>query len=340
MAMSVTHRPVASSDAGFADGKVAVCVDRSGYSGKALPHARSIANALGVPATLLHVVETRPAAGVGPDPIEWELLRREARNMLNEWVKTYNAAGGEDAEAEIIEGRPAEQICRWARDHAADLIVLCTQGEGEPAAGGIGSTAREVVDRAGSSILLVPATVELETAAVRYRRILVPLDGSPLAESVIPLAARIASADGSEILLVHVVPVPELTRSGPTDVEDLKLLDELVARNDAAARKYLNRLKTRLAEKGVRVRVFVLRGGDVRSRLPRIAMELEVDLVLLSAHGRSGRSDTPYGSVTSHLMTHLAAPLLIVRPKPAPALRHMSAPEHGADMRYPNRAML
>jgi nucleotide-binding universal stress UspA family protein len=340
MAMSNPNRPSVSIDARFADGKVAACVDRTGYCGKVLPYARSIANAIDVPATLLHVVETRPAAGVGPDPIEWELLRREARSMLDGWVKRYNATGGDHAEGEVIEGRPAEQICRWAREHAADLIVLCTQAEGEPAASGIGTTAREVVEHAGCSVLLVPASVELETDFIRYRRILVPLDGSPLAESVIPLATRIAGAHGAELLLVHVVPVPELTQSGPTDVEDLKLLDELVARNEAAARKYLNSLKTRLVQKGVGVRVSVLRGGDVRSRLPGVATENNVDLVLLSAHGRSGRSDTPYGSVTSHLVTHLSAPLMIVRPKPAPATVHLIAPTLPIDRRHPNRDML
>lgn len=340
MTMSVINQPFASIDAGSSSGNVAVCVDRSEQSRRALPHARSMANALGMPATLLHVVETRPATGVGPDPIEWDLLRREARNTLNRCVKTYNAAGGDHAEAEVIEGRPAEQICRWARDHAVDLIVLCTQGEGEPAASGIGSTAREVVDRAGSSVMLVPASAALKTGTVSYRRILVPLDGSPLAESVIPMAARIAGAHDAELLLVHVVPVPELTESGPADAEDLKLLDELVARNEAAARKYLNRLKTRLAQKGVSVKVLALRGGDVRSQLPLVAIERDVDLVLLSAHGRSGRSDTPYGSVTSHLMTHLSAPVMIVRPRQAPALRHVIAPAQNMDIRHLNRAML
>lgn len=339
MAMSVINRPFASIDAGPSCGHVAVCVDRSEHSRKALPHARSIANALGIPATLLHVVETSPAAGIGTDPIEWDLLRREARNTLNRWVKTYSVTG-DHADAEVIEGRPAEQICRWARDHTSDLIVLCTQGEGEPAAGGIGSTAREVAEHAGSSILLVPASVQLDAATVRYRRILVPLDGSPLAESVIPLAARIATAEGAELLLVHVVPMPELTHSGPADAEDLKLLDELVTRNEAAAKKYLNRMKTRLAQKGVSVKVLTMRGGDARSWLPQVALERDVDLVLLSAHGRSGRSDTPCGSVTSHLMTHLAAPLMIVRPKQAPAFRHVSAPAQHMDVRHPNRAML
>ena len=339
MGMSITNRPFASIEVGFPDGNVAVYVDRSEYSRKVLPHARSIANALGLSATLLHVVETGPATGVGPDPIEWDLLRREARKTLGRCAKTYGA-NGDHAEAEIVEGRPAEQICRWARDHVTDLIVLCTQGEGELTARGIGSIAREVVDQAGSSVLLVPASVELKAGAVRYRRILVPLDGSSPAESVIPLATRIAGAFGAELLLVHVVPVPELTESGPAEAEDLKLLDELVSRNEAAARAYLNRLKTRLAQKGVSVRVLVLQGGDARSLVPRVAVEQGVDLVVLSAHGRSNRSDTSCGSVTSHLITHLVTPVMIVRPKLARALRHVTAPMQPMDIRHPSRATL
>jgi nucleotide-binding universal stress UspA family protein len=337
--MSITNRPVAPIEAGFPDGSVAICVDRSAHSRKALPHARAIANALGASATLLHVLKTRRATGVGPDPIEWDLLRREARNTLDRCAKSYRDAA-DHADSEIIEGHPAEQICRWARDHAADLIVLSAQGEGEPTASGLGSTAREVIDQAASSVLLVPAAAELETDAVRYRRILVPLDGSSPAESVIPMATRIAAAHGAELLLVHVVPSPELTESGPAEAQDIKLLDELVNRNERAARHYLSRLKTRVAQKGVNVRVLVLRDGDVRSQLPRVAAEQGVDLVILSAHGRSNRSDMPYGSVTSHLITHLAAPVMIVRPKLAQALHHITAPTQHMDIRLPSRATL
>jgi nucleotide-binding universal stress UspA family protein len=85
-----------------------------------------------------------------------------------------------------------------------------------------------------------------------------------------------------------------------------------VGRNERVARLYLDRLKARVARHGIDVRALVLR-GDVRSQLIQIVTKDDVDLVVLSSKGRSNRSDVPYGSVTSYLMTRVAAPILVVR---------------------------
>src|SRR3546814_15560227 len=61
-----------------------------------------------------------------------------------------------------------------------------------------------------------------------YQRILVPLDGSRWAESVLPLAARIARAANAEILLAHVVPAPEMIEARPLEMEDKELRQSLI----------------------------------------------------------------------------------------------------------------
>jgi nucleotide-binding universal stress UspA family protein len=320
----------------FLDGAVAVCIDQSQRSGNLLPHALAVTGPFGIPATLVHVLDTGRANNRRADPIEWELLRREARETLERLAEASGAAG-QNIDADLIEGRAAEQICRWARDHAADLVVLGTCGDDEPNASHLGKTARDVIDTASVSILLVPPTAS-GTVPVRYHRILVALDGSSAAESVIPHAIRIAEAHDAELLLVHVASTPELTEIGPAEAEDIELCERLAGRNERVARLYLDRLKARVAQHGIDARALVL-SGDVRSQLMQIVTKDDVDLVVLSAKGRSNRSDVPYGSVTSYLMTRVAAPILVVRTRPALAMQRRPVAGQYAEARLPSRAL-
>jgi nucleotide-binding universal stress UspA family protein len=159
---------------------------------------------------------------------------------------------------------------------------------------------------------LVPATAAAKEE-VRYQRILVPLDGSPRAESVVPIAARIAASQKAELLFVHVVPVPEITRTGPLDAEGAELERRVVEYNHRVASAYLDRVRACASQAGSRVRALVLGDGSVRTRLERLIREERMDLVVMSAHGSTCRTDCPSGSLTEYALTHATTPLLVVR---------------------------
>jgi nucleotide-binding universal stress UspA family protein len=256
--------------------------------------------------------------------------------MLKRLAEACGSAG-QSIDADLIEGGVAEQICRWARDHAAELVVLGTCGDEESNTSHLGKTARDVIDTASVSVLLVPPAAS-EVVPISYRRILVPLDGSSAAESVIPHAIRIAKAHDAKLLLVHVASSPELTEIGPAEAEDIELCERLSCRNERAAKLYLDRLKARVAQHGIDVQALVLR-GDVRSQLIQIVATDGVDLVVLSSKGRSNRSDVPYGSVTSHLMTRVAAPIMIVRARLVLAMQRSPVVSRYAEGRLPSRAI-
>ncbi len=316
--------------------RIAACLDGSDLGERVLPHALAFAEAFGAPLTLLRVLEGDASGGAPLDPIDWELRRQEAREYLDRLV---NAGGASRAiEAELIEGPAAEQICGWARHHDVGLTVVCTHGIKGQTEWSLASTARKVVDRAPGSLLLVPASSAALDEVARYRRILVPVDGSPHAESVVPFATRLAAAHGAELLLAHVVPTPEFTEIGPLDAADLALLDQLLRRNERVANLYLDRLREQLTQGDFPVRAVVLRGGDVRSRLVSLIEDEAVDLVVLSAHGRSARSDVAFGSITAHLMTHAAAPLFVVRRRSAVASRRVVPAGHRDGTRPPSQA--
>lgn len=303
-----------TADASPPDFHVTACVDPSGQAA-VVPHARAIAQALGAPLTLLHVLEARPASEARPDPIEWDLRRHEARRALGRVASSSQPATG--AGVALAEGPTADEICRFGAKDGQGLIVLGTRGRADARHNCIGGTAHNVLNRAPGSILLVP--VEATAGPLGYRRIVVPVDGSCWAESVLPLAVRLARANDAELVLAHVVPAPELTETRPFEPEDLLLRQRVVERNERAARDYLERIRAYLADMGLRVRVLSLRGDDVRVALARLIDAEGADLVVLSArgHGGSRHGDMRYGSVTSYLMTHAAIPLLIVQPASA-----------------------
>ena len=153
----------------------------------------------------------------------------------------------------------------------------------------------------------------------------VPLDGSSRAESTLPLALRLANAESAELLLAHVVPVPELTEVGPLEAGDLELRGQLVRRNERVAHDYLDQIRARMVKGGISARTLVLCDGDVRSRLARAIVDEAVDLVVLSAQGRSGHSDVPFGSVAAYLIAHAVAPLLIMCRHSTRATRRVAA---------------
>lgn len=300
-------------------GRVVACVDNSAIAGRVVLHALAVARALDASITLLRVIEARPTGAAPTDPVEWNIRRYETRDSLK---RLADASSGDDEviDVEVIGGETAEQIYLWASAHAADFIALGTHGEGGSNEYCLGGTVRHVVDRAPVSVLLVPPSAAGGRVAP-YRRILVPLDGSSRAESVLPLAIRLATATDAELLLTHVIPLPELTEIEPLEAEDLELCERVVRRNERVARAYLQHVRARVARGGLRLRVLVLRNGDVRSRLVRAIAEESVDLVVLSSTGHSGRADAPHGSVTAHLLTHPTVPLLIVRQKRTQTMR-------------------
>lgn len=321
---------------------VLVCLDRSALAESVLPHAVALARGCGARLTLLHILEPRHDAGALTDPLDWEVRRAEAREYLGR-IAAHHGSPQLLVEIELGQGHAAEQIRSWAGSHHVDFTVLCSHGEGGPTEWSLASTAQKLIGGVAGSLLLVPASAPPPPPEreVRYARILVPLDGSTRAESVIPLAARLAKAHHSELILAHVVPVPELTRIGPLAAEDLDLGQRLVRRNERVARRYLERLQARLEASGLPVRTVLAREGDVRGELVGLIEREGADLVVLSAHGSTGRTDWSFGSVAGHLIAHCKTPLLIVREPlhAAPRRREAAAEHHPAAGRMPALAM-
>jgi nucleotide-binding universal stress UspA family protein len=145
-----------------------------------------------------------------------------------------------------------------------------------------------------------------------YRKIMVPLDGSKLAECVIPHAQEIAKLSKASIELVQVIEPVELpTRGGlALSIDDLKQIDTY-SKNDAE--RYLNEILSRLKNVGIKARSKVLIGKAADSLIDYIH-EGNFDLIIMATHGRSGISRWIWGSVAERILHHSSIPVLIIRP--------------------------
>ncbi len=291
---------------------VLACVDRSRQGRRVLAHAGTLAKALGGKLVMVRVLDTNSGNELPPDPLDWEVRRREAGTALARLAERVNV----EAQVVLTQGRPATEICHVADRCGAEFIVVGSSGEGVEDANRVswlGTTARTVLERAQDKVLLVR---EGGQRAPSYRRILVPLDGSCWAECALPTAVRLARSLGAEIVLAHIVTRPEFLGASPPEPDDAELCERIVDRNRRVANAYLERQRAVLAEQGTKVGTRVVPGADARSALLRLMKDDAFDLVVLSARG-SGYRHLPglhFGSVAAHLSLHSTTPLLIVRP--------------------------
>ncbi|MFN3975368.1 MAG: universal stress protein [Dehalococcoidia bacterium] len=155
-----------------------------------------------------------------------------------------------------------------------------------------------------------------------YRLIVVPLDGSSLAEEVLPQVEALASVSRAEVVLVQVVPLvsqvlnlglaggPDVGPLPPAQVEALsKAMEAEVER----AKTYLEQVAQRLRQKGLQVATEVRR-GDPGEEIVALAKERRADLIAISTHGRSGLSRLVFGSVAETVIRSAGTPVLVVKP--------------------------
>lgn len=146
-----------------------------------------------------------------------------------------------------------------------------------------------------------------------YKRILIPLDGSPLAEQALPHAIAHARCFRAELVLLKVQePIPEVVGVSPGALRHAK------DRTRELARDYLDRLATPIRAQGVRVETVTV-DGRPHVEIPRFAEVNQVDLIVLSARGRSGLSRWLMGSVADRVVRGAAVPVMLVQSASAQA---------------------
>lgn len=238
-----------------------------------------------------------------------EAKKRTALAYL-ERVATALRARGAVVDLHVLGGKPAPVIVDMAVRGGYSLIVMCTRGKSGLKRMILGSTAEEVMRRSPLPVLIVHP-LAASGDSVKFKRILVPLDGSHRSGSILPHVAPIAKATGAR---VHFTTIVE-----PRSREDLPA--EVAARN-------LFREQKRLFKQGIQTEISI-RYGDPVAEILALGNVQDADMIALSTHGRTGLERARYGSVAESILRKGRLPLLLLRT----AGKFVSDPIHASQIR-------
>lgn len=145
-----------------------------------------------------------------------------------------------------------------------------------------------------------------------YQKILVPLDGSELAECVLPHVESIAQGCGVQNVVFLRVVEPFHMHTGGEWVPSPEQIERIEAQGKKAAKDYLGQLIRRLEYNAAKVKTEVVMGRAAES-IVEYATKNEVELIVIATHGRSGVSRWVWGSVADRVLRSACVPVLMVR---------------------------
>jgi nucleotide-binding universal stress UspA family protein len=296
---------------------ILVPLDGSSFAEHALPFAMSLARraSAGLHLVQVHVpVLAIESLNLLDDALNGTLLERE-RVYLDDITARVRQRLNVQVHSTLPSGPVADELIEAARQNAADLIVMTTHGRGALSRFWLGSVADELVRRGPAPVLLVrppegPADLAAEPT---LRRILVPLDGSPLAERVLIPTVELAKAMSSEFLLLEAIPpVPVMGydlggyAAAGTDVA-------VIERLESAAHTYLDRVQEWLSVRGFTASTKVLVDEQPAPAILEQARTWACDLIALQTHGRRGLSRLLLGSVADKVVRGAHCGVLVHR---------------------------
>lgn len=301
--------------------RILVPLDGSVRAEQALPVAARLARASGGGVILTRVVNIPAdygmyAAPVAVAPSLVEADRTEAEEYLSH-VTRNEALTGLTVETEVTIGLAAQNILDEIAERRADAVVMCSHGRTGLARWVLGSVAEHVSRYAPVPVFILrdddtPFVVSAQQT--RQPRVLVPLDGSSLAESALEPAATLAAVFGADAHLTLVVMPLEAMRE---NMPEALVVD--------GAKAYLDRTARRLMadHDGLRVTWSVGVNVDTAAAIIRMAEGGEdtegagvaggCDVIAMATHGRAGLNRWAMGSVTERVLHATKRPMLIVR---------------------------
>jgi nucleotide-binding universal stress UspA family protein len=285
-------------------------VDFSPNSQHALDHASAIANRNGATLTLLHVFASLPTMDLPPLVLSVRDRERLIRDMRQMAIRVPERVPLEFRVREA--GYVHDEILAQLDETRADLLVLGTHGRSGFQRLFLGSVTEKVIRKAGCPTLVVPprAPDVPPDAAVRFRRVLCPVDFSESSLLAVAYAVNLAEVSGATLRLLHVVEAPVvLNQEASVVTASLLAAREATA---ASARRHLHDLVPERARAYCTVDSVAAEGRGYDEIL-RQASDLQTDLVVMGVHGRGVVDRLLFGSTTHHVIRAAACPVLIVR---------------------------
>jgi nucleotide-binding universal stress UspA family protein len=303
--------------------KIVVPLDTSPLSEQAAWKAAAIARVTHATVHLVHVYEPRRAAFDAGAIVDEQLLaldRAQFERHLLHTAGDLTRRFGCKCQVAMLTGAPPESIMRYARQQGADLIVMSTHGRTGASRAWFGSVSDTLAREAALPVLLVrpddAMPKQLTAGDPPFSRILIALDGSDSAETILSCVHAMKSSEHAEHLLVEVVnPVPlplvDYRDAGMVAVmaPDVEATEALVEQ----AKEYLGAVAHRLDREGVaKVAKKVILAASTGPAIVDEATLFRADLVAMTSHGR-GASRLLVGSVADKILRGTHSSILLRR---------------------------
>jgi nucleotide-binding universal stress UspA family protein len=305
--------------------RILVPLDGSPLAEQVLAWVGILAKGMQSQVELLRVVEPPPqdlpdsAHGIDPHRL-FASIASHAQDYL-EGLAIPLRQNGLSVSSIVREGSPASSIANEGAKEPDTLITMTTHGRSGISRWLLGSVTDKVLHATTNPLLMVRAyDQENPPEAVNLQTIIVPLDGSSLAEQVLPHAASLARALKLRVLLVRVTPsLGEYQRyleDYPLDSSSTVysgMYEELSREEDALAMQYLHQVQEKLNNQGVSSVEERLLKGHAADAIVSLARETPHSLVAMTSHGRSGVGRWLLGSVADRVVHHSRDLVLVIR---------------------------
>ena len=297
--------------------KILVALDGSPSAEKVLPYARALAKKLTLPVDLLEVVDivemTRsvPAAeGLFINQLAEDDARRSGA-YLDAIARNF---GGVPVHCSVKYGHAADIIIETAASDKDTLIAMATHGRSGVNRFLLGSVAEKVLRGTSNPLLLVRATEAARTdGEAVLKSVIVPLDGSELAESILPVVEELAKKFQLEVILIRAYAIPYGAYTAGEGFYDPVNLEAFLARLRAETIDYLEGKAAQMKRKGLAEVSYVAREGLSADEIIKFARATPDTLIAMCSHGYSGVKRWVLGSVTETVVRHAVDPVLVLR---------------------------
>ncbi len=304
--------------------KILVPLDGSAVAEAVLPVAKELAARLGVAIVLLHIIRPEERGAFAPLHQAYvnetsDTIRKQARAVqAKSKIQTDKPV---DVNGEIVVGYPEDEIPRFAEANAIDLILMAAHEHAVERHKDLGHVAGKILRQSKIPVWLVRAG---DANAVPYdkwtkKTLIVVLDGSETAESVLPHVEALTQQQGEniDVVLLRVCEPPPMPSYYSLELSGVPLnwgqyVQQELDQCKHVAKEYLDGVEKRLKDKNISVRSESLTGRAANVIID-FASKNPFGLIVMTTHGRSGLGRLVYGSVAENVLLGASNPTFVVR---------------------------
>ncbi len=296
--------------------KILIPLDGSKTAEKALPYARFLAGALKLPVELLAVVDiVEMATHISADRARYleTMIQDNVRNSEEYLKRVAGTFPGIASKCTVEKGKAEQMILETAAADKGTLVTMATHGRSGINRWLLGSVAEKVLRGTTNPVLLVRATEERKVeGTATWKSVVVPLDGSELAESVLPTVAELAKTFKLGVVLFRAYNIPYNaygTGEGYYAID----YEELLRAMKEEAVDYLEKKTEAVKKLGLDNVAYSVKEGLAADEIISLAQRTPEGLIAMCTHGRSGVKRFMLGSVTETVVRHSSDPVLVIR---------------------------